>query len=118
MEYITGQVGFGFRSPYRSRPFCLLQILALLVKIQSSVAGSLKASLCVQGLDMMYAYCDQYKIPYKKVGKLIVAVDEEEVPRLLNLLKNGQANKVRDLQLIEGEYVFYVFVECFCFRFC
>ncbi|OWA54403.1 L-2-hydroxyglutarate dehydrogenase, mitochondrial [Hypsibius exemplaris] len=67
--------------------------------------GSLKAALCVQGLDLMYEYCDKYSIPYKKVGKLIVAVDDGEVPGLMNLLKNGTANKVRDLQLIEGSQI-------------
>jgi len=32
--------------------------------------GSLKAKLCVQGLKLMYKYCDEYKVPYKKVGKV------------------------------------------------
>jgi len=41
--------------------------------------GSLKARLCVQGLKATYAYCDEHSIPYKKVGKLIVAVNEEQV---------------------------------------
>ncbi len=44
--------------------------------------GSLKAKLCVEGLHLTYKYCDERKIPYKKVGKLIVATDEEEKERL------------------------------------
>ena len=32
--------------------------------------GSLKAKLCVQGLKLMYKYCDEHKVPYKKVGKV------------------------------------------------
>ena len=32
--------------------------------------GSLKARLCVQGLKLMYKYCDEHKVPYKKVGKV------------------------------------------------
>lgn len=44
--------------------------------------GSLKAKLCVEGLQLTYRYCDEKKIPYKKVGKLIVATTEEEVTRL------------------------------------
>jgi len=32
--------------------------------------GSLKAKLCVQGLRLMYKYCDEHKVPYKKVGKV------------------------------------------------
>lgn len=44
--------------------------------------GSLKAKLCVEGLRLSYKYFDEKKIPYKKVGKLIVATNEEEVERL------------------------------------
>jgi len=32
--------------------------------------GTLKAKLCVQGLKLMYKYCDEHKVPYKKVGKV------------------------------------------------
>lgn len=32
--------------------------------------GSLKAKLCVEGLHATYKYCDENKIPYKKVGKV------------------------------------------------
>lgn len=44
--------------------------------------GSLKAKLCVEGLNLTYKYCDEKKIPYKKVGKLIVATNKEEESRL------------------------------------
>lgn len=44
--------------------------------------GSLKAKLCVEGLRLSYKYFDEKNIPYKKVGKLIVATNEEEVTRL------------------------------------
>lgn len=44
--------------------------------------GSLKAKLCVEGLQLSYKYFDAKKIPYKKVGKLIVATNEEEITRL------------------------------------
>ena len=33
--------------------------------------GTLKAKLCVQGLELTYKYCDEHKIPYKKCGKVI-----------------------------------------------
>lgn len=45
--------------------------------------GSLKAKLCVEGMHLCYKYFDEKKIPYKKVGKLIVATAKEEIPRLL-----------------------------------
>lgn len=45
--------------------------------------GSLKAKLCVEGMKLCYEYFDQKNIPYKKVGKLIVATTEAEIPRLM-----------------------------------
>lgn len=33
-------------------------------------------------MELAYKYFDQRKIPYKKTGKLIVAVEQEELPRL------------------------------------
>lgn len=45
--------------------------------------GTLKAKLCVEGMQLCYKYFDQKRIPYKKVGKLIVATEEIEIQRLL-----------------------------------
>lgn len=44
--------------------------------------GSLKAKLCVEGMHLSYKYFDEKKIPYKKVGKLIVATNKVEEERL------------------------------------
>lgn len=53
--------------------------------------GTLKAKLCVEGMQLCYKYFDEKKIPYKKVGKLIVATEEVEIPRLLvKLHKNNR----------------------------
>ena len=67
-------IGFGLRS--------LISILGVIHAGIYYVPGSLKAKLCVKGLKMMYAYCDEHNIPYKMCGKLIVATREEELPRL------------------------------------
>lgn len=45
--------------------------------------GTLKAKLCVEGMQLCYKYFDEKNIPYKKVGKLIVATEEIEIQRLL-----------------------------------
>ncbi|KAF5296931.1 hypothetical protein FQR65_LT10081 [Abscondita terminalis] len=65
--------------------------------------GSLKAKLCVEGLKLTYKYCDEKKIPYKKVGKLIVATHEKELPSLKELEDRGRKNEVPDLQVIDGK---------------
>src|SRR5688572_27219357 len=44
--------------------------------------GSLKARACAQGRAEMVEYCQQKSIPYHLSGKLIVALNEEEIPRL------------------------------------
>lgn len=67
--------------------------------------GSLKAKLCVEGLHLAYKYFDEKSIPYKKCGKLVVAVDEKELPRLADLHKRALQNGCPDLQLIEGEQI-------------
>jgi 2-hydroxyglutarate dehydrogenase len=59
--------------------------------------GSLKARLCVEGLDLSYAYFRERNIPHEKCGKLIVAVSDDELPRLDKLYERGVANGVKDL---------------------
>ncbi len=63
--------------------------------------NSFKAKACVSGQRAMIAYCDEHGIPYRKVGKLIVALDESELPRLMDLWERGHAHGVQDLQLLD-----------------
>ncbi len=65
--------------------------------------GSLKARLCVQGRDLLYAYCAERGIAHRRCGKLIVATNEGQVAYLQGLLAKGAANGVNDLQLLSGE---------------
>jgi L-2-hydroxyglutarate oxidase LhgO len=65
--------------------------------------GSLKAKLCVQGQRELYAYCEQKGIKTDRCGKVIVASNEAELPRLENLLQRGQANGVEGLEMIGPE---------------
>ena len=45
--------------------------------------GSLKAKLCVEGMKLAYEYYDKKRIPYKKCGKLIVALNDAEIEGLM-----------------------------------
>ncbi len=65
--------------------------------------GSLKARLCVEGCHATYRYCDKHGIPYDKAGKVVVATDENELPRLEELYRRGVANGVPGLELIGPE---------------
>jgi len=64
--------------------------------------GSLKAQLCRRGKDAMERFADQHAIPYRKLGKLIVAVDDSELPRLADLRLRAEANGVPDLRELEA----------------
>jgi (S)-2-hydroxyglutarate dehydrogenase len=65
--------------------------------------GSLKAQACAQGRREMVAYCDEHAIPYNLCGKLIVALDDSELPALDELHRRGTANGVPDLERIGSE---------------
>ena len=67
--------------------------------------GSLKAKLCVEGRDLARAYCDEKNIPYKMVGKLIVATDESELGRLAELYERGQQNGIAGLELLDARQI-------------
>ena len=62
--------------------------------------GSLKARLCVEGARLMYAYCDEHAIPYERCGKLVVALDDTELPRLDALEARARANGVAGLRRV------------------
>src|SRR3954463_14973354 len=44
--------------------------------------GSLKARLCVAGARALYELCERSSIPARRVGKLVIATSDEEVPAL------------------------------------
>jgi (S)-2-hydroxyglutarate dehydrogenase len=67
--------------------------------------GSLKARLCVEGARRLYEYCDGREIEARRDGKLIVAANEDELPRLDELERRGQANGVPGLGRIGPEEI-------------
>jgi (S)-2-hydroxyglutarate dehydrogenase len=74
--------------------------------------GSLKARLCVEGARLMYEYCDAHAIAYERCGKLIVAVRDDELPRLAELEARGHANGVPGLRRVEGGEITDIEPEC------
>ncbi|MGW0433186.1 L-2-hydroxyglutarate oxidase [Micromonospora sp. NPDC003197] len=54
--------------------------------------GSLKARLCAAGSRSMVEFCAENDIPVQMCGKLIVATDEGELPRLRALHERAVAN--------------------------
>jgi (S)-2-hydroxyglutarate dehydrogenase len=64
--------------------------------------GSLKARLCVQGAREMYEYCQHRGIASERCGKVIVASDSSELPRLEELERRGRANGVPGLRRVDA----------------
>ena len=67
------------------------------------VPGSLKAQLCTAGARSMVAYAQEHDIPVEVCGKLVVATEPEELPRLAALFAKGQANGVPVRQVTPAE---------------
>jgi L-2-hydroxyglutarate oxidase LhgO len=65
--------------------------------------GSLKAKLCVAGHAATIQFCKERGIDHAISGKLIVALDESELPRLQNLYERGTANGVQGLEIVGPE---------------
>ncbi|MBX3587195.1 MAG: NAD(P)/FAD-dependent oxidoreductase [Ramlibacter sp.] len=66
-------------------------------------AGSLKARLCVQGKQQLYAYCAERGIGHRRCGKLIVATSEGQVAALQGIIGKAAANGVDDLVLLSRD---------------
>ncbi len=62
--------------------------------------GSLKARLCVEGREATYELAGEAGVAVRRSGKLVIAVDESELPRLDELERRGRANGLAGLERI------------------
>ncbi|MEU2624136.1 L-2-hydroxyglutarate oxidase [Streptomyces sp. NPDC007157] len=67
--------------------------------------GSLKADLCVRGVALLRAYCQDRQLPYQEIGKLVVAVREDELGRMENLYQRARNNHVPELRKVSREEI-------------
>nr|WSX51078.1 L-2-hydroxyglutarate oxidase [Streptomyces sp. NBC_00974] len=56
--------------------------------------GSLKARFAVRGAAEMVKFCAEHGIPHEVTGKLIVATERDELPRLHALVQRGRENGI------------------------
>jgi glycerol-3-phosphate dehydrogenase len=64
--------------------------------------GTLMAQFCVEGNKSFAKLCRQLDVPYKKIGKVVVAQRKEEIGELKKLKTQGEKNKVGGLQIIDS----------------
>jgi L-2-hydroxyglutarate oxidase len=64
--------------------------------------GSLKAELCAKGRVLTRDFCAEKGLPYREVGKLVVAVTADELPALARIESRSLANSVPGLRRVTG----------------
>jgi (S)-2-hydroxyglutarate dehydrogenase len=67
--------------------------------------GSLKARLCREGKAEIEQFAERHAIPFERCGKLVVAIDEGELPRLSSLRERAEANGVPGLEAVGPERI-------------
>lgn len=66
--------------------------------------GSLKATNCIRGYEMLIDFCEKEGVAYDLCGKIVVATTEEQRPLLRNLFERGNQNGLTQNRMIsEGE---------------
>src|SRR4051794_20809621 len=65
--------------------------------------GTVKARLAVTGIRQMVEFCRDNAVPHEVCGKLVVAADDAEVPRLRALHERGTANGLEGLRWLERD---------------
>ncbi|MBF0384576.1 MAG: NAD(P)/FAD-dependent oxidoreductase [Candidatus Omnitrophica bacterium] len=63
--------------------------------------GSLKADLCIRGKALLYEFCAKNNIGHKKLGKIIVGSEKEEISHIEDIYNNAKACGVTNIRLID-----------------
>ena len=75
---------------------------------------SLKARLCIAGREALYAYCAARHIGHERTGKLIVATQEADLPKLAAIHNQALANGVDDVRMLPANEAMAMEPELFC----
>lgn len=64
--------------------------------------GSLKAKNCINGYNMLIAFCRENDVPFELCGKIVVATEEKEIPLLNNLFERGKQNGLQNMKKLSA----------------
>ncbi|MFA6014041.1 MAG: L-2-hydroxyglutarate oxidase [Gallionellaceae bacterium] len=68
-------------------------------------SNSLKAKNCINGYQQLLEFCDKESVPYEICGKIVVATNKEELPRLADLYQRGMSNGLKGLRMLSSEEI-------------
>ena len=64
--------------------------------------GSLKARMCARGVPLLREFCAEHGVPFRELGKLVVALDAGELPALEEIERRARGNAVPDLVRLDA----------------
>jgi L-2-hydroxyglutarate oxidase len=67
--------------------------------------GSLKASNCTQGRELLYQFCEKHQIPAERCGKVVIATRKDELGRMQDLKERGTANGLKGLKSLTPDEI-------------
>ena len=74
--------------------------------------GSLKAKNCLRGYDFLIDFCKKYNIDYELCGKVIVAINDHEIPALEKLYDRGNEHGLKGLKYLTSQEIKEIEPEC------
>tara|TARA_Y100000590_G_C15748081_1_gene1023047 strand:+ start:13458 stop:14564 length:1107 start_codon:yes stop_codon:yes gene_type:complete len=67
--------------------------------------NSLKAKMCIEGKSLLYNFCDYYKVPYKKCGKIFLGYNNDHLKNFESIISRAELNGLNDLYEISSEKI-------------
>lgn len=67
--------------------------------------GSYKASTCINGREQLYAFAQEHGIAHDACGKIIVATEPDELPRLERIMERGKENGLDGLRRLDSKEI-------------
>lgn len=65
--------------------------------------GTLKAKFNVEGNEMMEDICKELNVPFKRIGSLVIALNEDEIETIKSIYERGIENKVSNIRIVDRE---------------